>query len=291
MIRLLLILCLAFQFGCQKKTSEIAEGVPLVIVSIPPYEYIVEKIVGDILEVKTLIPSGSNVHSYEPTPSAVKGLEKATIYFKLGEPIEDKITKTLQQRNENLIIYDLKTGIKLLDDCCLGHQHEMGKDIHIWLSPRLMTRQVVAIGKILINRFPEYAETFQNNLNSLISNLEVLNAEIAGKISPLKTKVILASHPAFAYFCKDYDCKQISLEHEGKDPLPKQLDEITWEAAKSGVKAVIALPQFSMKAAKHISKELEISLYEFDPYAFNYFINMKYLTNLVVISNEASNRS
>ncbi len=290
MFRLFLALCLAFQFGCQKKINKETNGTPLVIVSIPPYEYIVEKIVGDVIEVKTLIPSGSNVHSYEPTPSAVKGLEKAAIYFKLGEPIETKITKTLQQRNENLIVYDLKTGIQLLDYCC-GHQHETGKDIHIWLSPRLMTRQVVAIGKILINRFPEYAETFQNNLDILINDLEILNAEIAAKLSSIQNKVLLVSHPAFAYFCKDYDCKQISLEHEGKDPLPKQLDEITWEAAKSGVKAVIALPQFSMKAAKYISDKLEIPIYEFDPYAFNYFINMKYLTNLVVISNEASNRS
>jgi len=289
MTRLFLILCLVFQFGCQKKTNEVSDKVPLVIVSIPPYEYIIEKIVGETIEVKTLIPSGANVHSYEPTPAAVKGLEKAAIYFKLGEPIEEKITKTLQQKNENLIVYDLKTGIKLLDDCCLGHQHEKGKDIHIWLSPRLVTRQVVAIGKILINRFPEYADIYQENLNVLINDLEQLNAEIANKISPLNTKVLLASHPAFAYFCNDYNCRQISLEYEGKDPLPKQLDEILWEAAKSGVKAVIAMPQFSMKAAKHISKELEIPIYEFDPYAFNYFINMKYLTNLVVISNEPSN--
>jgi len=167
----------------------------------------------------------------------------------------------------------------------------MGKDIHIWLSPRLLTRQVVAIGKILINRFPEYAETFQNNLDALINNLETLNVEIAAKLSSIQDKVLLVSHPAFAYFCKDYNCKQISLEYEGKDPLPKQLDEITWEAAKSGVKAVITLPQFSMKAARHISEKLEIPIYEFDPYAFNYFINMKYLTNLVVISNEVSNKS
>ena len=73
MTRLFLILCLMFQFGCQKKTNEVSDKVPLVIVSIPPYEYIIEKIVGETIEVKTLIPSGANVHSYEPTPAAVKG--------------------------------------------------------------------------------------------------------------------------------------------------------------------------------------------------------------------------
>jgi zinc transport system substrate-binding protein len=289
MFKLIYLLCLVLNFGCQKTPVDISKVEPLVIVSISPYEAMVKDIVGDTISVKTVIPSGANVHSYEPKPSSLKDFEKAAIYFKLGESIEQKLSKILQQKNENLIVYDLKTNIQLLDDCCLGHQHEMGKDIHLWLSPKLMTRQVIAMGKILINRFPENAKLYQENLNKLIYKLENINVEISKKISQLKTKVILASHPAFAYFCKDFNCRQIALEYEGKDPLPKQLNEIIWDAASSGVKAIIVLPQFSIKSATYVSKELDLPIYEFDPYSLNYFMNMKYLTNLIIISNESSN--
>jgi zinc transport system substrate-binding protein len=36
---------------------------------------------------------------------------------------------------------------------------------------------------------------------------------------------VLVSHPAFGYFCKDYDLEQISIEVEGKEPRPKDVSE------------------------------------------------------------------
>ncbi|PIS00957.1 MAG: hypothetical protein COT84_04860 [Chlamydiae bacterium CG10_big_fil_rev_8_21_14_0_10_35_9] len=270
--------------SCTSKSESIVK--PSVLVSIEPYAFFVKKIAGDTLQVKTLIPPSANAHSYEPTPKEVKDAGNADVWFQIGEPIEKAIAPSLQQKNKHLLIYDVKTDIELIGDCCLGHHHKESKDIHVWLSPILMKKQAIAVAKILMNRFPKNASLYRQNLQSLLLELDDLNDEIENLLNPIENKKILVTHPAFGYFCRDYNCEQIAIEFEGKDPLPRKLDETVEVAKNSHVKLIISQPQFSQKSAEVVSRRLQLPIYEFNPYASDYISNMLYLANLVVQSNE-----
>lgn len=283
MFRICICFILFSFVGCSKNDPSISKN--LIVVPILPYEFLVKKIVEDTIEVRSLIPAGANAHSYEPTPKKVKELREASVWLQLGEPLEKAVEPSVQQKNTSLIIYRLTDHLSLLEDCCVHHQKET-KDLHIWLSPLLMKEQAVFITDILVNRFPEHSDLYRNNLKTVLLELDDLHFFIENTLDPLKKRFLFVTHPAFGYFCREYECTQIPIEFEGKDPLPKQLNNVLALARESDVQAIISLPQFSQKSAKVVSNTLHLPIYKFDPYMENYMENMKYLANLVVLSNE-----
>lgn len=259
---------------------------PLVLTSIAPYEFLVKKIGQDLIEVSTIIPSGSNPHSYEPTSRQVLEAARGKIWFRIGEPFEKKAISFFRERSPSLAIYDLRDGIPLLETaqrpsphCCADHL-----DRHIWLSPKLAGKQAEAIASALIKHFPQHESYFEKNLLCCLAELDALDQEISNLLpssenQPLRS--IVVSHPAFAYFCHDYHVEQLSVEEEGKDPKPRYLEEIL-EKAKSGrAEIALALPQYNNKGASMIAKQLHVPVRMINPYAPDYLETMRTLAHLI----------
>lgn len=100
-------------------------------------------------------------------------------------------------------------------------------------------------------------------------------------LNPLANRTILVSHPAYAYFCRDYNLTQLSIEFEGKDPMPQQLTKILETARDLKVKKIFIQPQFQNKGAKLIAKELDAELITLDPYSEDYFEMMREIGNRI----------
>jgi zinc transport system substrate-binding protein len=154
-------------------------------------------------------------------------------------------------------------------------------DRHIWLSPKLAAKQAAAIGEALSRQFPEKKELFQTNLARLTFDLVLLDLEIETILKPVANRTILVSHPAFAYFCKDYNFVQLSVEYEGKDPRPKHLEEILKEAVANSMEVALALPQYNNKGAQLIAEKLHVPVHLIDPYSADYFETMRKLAHLI----------
>ena len=97
----------------------------------------------------------------------------------------------------------------------------------------------------------------------------------------MKQSAILVAHPAFGYFCKDYDLIQLSIEIEGKEPLPKDISNILHAAKEHTVRSVFTEPQYSTKGAELIAKQLKIPVYMVDPYSSDYIQNLKTIATLI----------
>ena len=155
--KILFFLFIALLVGCGKQplaTPKTREK-PLVLVSIAPYRFLAGQIGGDAVDVQTIIPSGANPHAYEPTSRQVLEIGQGHIWFRIGEPFENKIISFLEAKNPALSVHDLREGIDLIESehasshCCLDHL-----DRHIWLSPKLAADQAEMIAHILSERFP-----------------------------------------------------------------------------------------------------------------------------------------
>ena len=262
---------------------------PLALVSIAPYQFIVERVAGDALDVHTVVPQGANPHSYEPTARQVMGLSKGAIWFRIGEPFEEKIIPILHEKEPNFWIQDLREGIDLIPEvsglacshCAMEHL-----DRHIWMSPKLAAVQVEQIVKTLGERFPEKASLFQQNGAMLIEDLLELDSEIEAALKYVEKRQLLVSHPAFGYFCRDYNIEQISVEYEGKDPRPHHLDEVLQEAVEHSLDFTLALPQYNNKVAQIIAEKLRVPVKWIDPYSKNYFEMMRHLAHLIAETDE-----
>lgn len=264
--------------------SEQAELPPVVLVSVPPYLYFVKKIAEDTVSVQSLVPSGANPHLYEPIPKQVQLQKQAVLWVKLGEKADQKVQKVFQELKTPPFIIDLTEDLDLLSyKNTSGHRcsHQGAKDLHIWLSPKMMQVQVKKITQALIQLFPIYKEFYQSNSNALLKELEQLDQELAITLKNKQGKAILVSHPAFAYFCRDYKLEQLSLEEEGKDCLPQYIPELLQKIKTLHIGGIIIEPQHSSKAAKLIAQDLQIPIYVIDPYSEDYIVGLKQTAKVV----------
>ena len=253
-----------------------------VLVTVPPHKYFVEQIAGDAVEVKSLVPPGANSHSYSPTPKQMISASHADLYFQIGEPFEARVFPALRSHNRRIQEVDLRRGLDLITG---GHAHQKhgchhcqgGVDVHFWMSPKEAKVQAQTIGDALMKQYPEKSRLFSENLEILLENLDDLDVVIREIMSKAKSNVIMVSHPAFSYFARDYDITQISIEFEGKDPTPKQLNQILEAAEKYQIDRIFIQEQYTNKAATLVADKIGAELILVDPYSEKYISNMRTL--------------
>lgn len=261
--------------SCGRTPAQPAESRPLALVSVAPYRTFVERIAGNLFEVKTVVPSGSDAHSFELTPKEAEQLRRAQVWFRIGEPFEKRALTLLEQTPIRLV--DLREGIDLMEEEGL-HCHHCGMDHldrHIWLSPKLAKMQAAAIARNLSEMIPEQAPVFALNLALLERDLDALHDEILAILAPVVDRTFLVSHPSFGYFCRDYELTQLSVEYEGKDPRPQHLEEILEQARTGHAEVAFALPQYNNKGAQLIAEELRLPVRMVNPYSADYFETMR----------------
>ncbi len=262
--------------------SESAE--PHFLVSVSPYRTFVKKIAGEDVSVEVLVPAGASAHTFEPSPKQMIKAGQASIWFRIGEPFEAKALQALQHANPNLIVVDLWEGISLLHSECKEHRH-CGADLHLWLSPANGMIQAKLIAAKLSSTYPEKREIFQKNLESFLNELQDLDAFIRHKTATVKNRTLVVSHPAYGYFCKDYNFTQLSIEFEGRDPTSKQLTTLLQQVKQVSPKAIFTQPQYSDKAAALISKQVNAALIPLDPYAEQYISAMRHIAEMIAEYN------
>jgi zinc transport system substrate-binding protein len=246
-----------------------AKEIPHVLVSVAPHKYFVEKISGDLIEVELMVPAGASSHTFEPTPRQILHAGQASIWFRLGEPFEDRAIRAIKSHHPTLQVVDLRKNLDLIpSQCCCSHSH--GEDLHFWLSPRLAKIQAQTIRDTLVATYPQYQEEFQKNLLSFHRELDDLNSEIHSILDPLQNRNILVSHPAYGYFCRDYNLNQHSIEFEGKDPTPQQLTKTLGLAKKWKTRTIFIQMQYNSKGARLIADEIGAKIVVLDPYSENY---------------------
>ncbi|HSW86211.1 MAG TPA: zinc ABC transporter substrate-binding protein [Rhabdochlamydiaceae bacterium] len=271
--------------GCEKSSNP---PKTTVLVSIPPYRYFVERIAGPDLVVQTIVPPGANPHLFEPSPKQAALLSDARLWLSIGESFEKKIKQVLKEQNPRLKIVDMKKGIPLLqsheETCVHCSKHEEAKDLHIWLSPKLAQTQAKNIAACLIELFPENKEMYEKNVHDFLIDLDKLDHEIGELLEPMKNKAILVSHPAFGYLCNDYHLIQLSVESEGKDPLPQQIAQTLKLAKEFQVKNVLLQPQYNNKGAEMIAEMLKLPVFMLDPYSSDYIVNLRTIAAVIAAS-------
>lgn len=246
-----------------------------VLVSIAPYEYFVKRIVGDTQKVLLLVPPGSSPHYYEPNAKQVLEAAKSDIWFLMGESFEKKALPPLREYNKNLKTVDLREGIDLIYEACCCCAEHGDPDPHIWMSVKDAKKQAQTIAETLISVYPEHKQLYEQNLAALQKDLESLDQEIETMLYPYKGRAIMVSHPAYAYFCRDYGLVQLSIEFEGKDPSPKQLTSILEQARKAKINIIFIQAQHSSKGARLIAKEIGAQIDTIDPLSENYLENIR----------------
>lgn len=284
--KLFLSFLLLIGVSCSKSPQPSSEKPtkPVLLVSIAPYRFLTEQIAGPDFQVLTAVPPGSDPHSFEPTSQQMQQLLAGQVWFRIGEPFEEKAVSLLKQTRANLVVQDLREGIALIPEASsspcphCSHDHF---DRHIWLSPRLAAIQAETIANVLSETFPDHGALFESNLQKLKATLTALDQEIEALLKPVEGRALLVSHPSFGYFCQDYDLLQLSIEYEGKDPRPKHLERILQEAKAHHAAIAFAQPQYNNKGAQLIAEKMHLPIRLIDPYGADYVETLRKLAQWI----------
>ncbi len=251
-----------------------AEPIPL-FVSIAPQKYFVERIGGNEVEVEVMVKSGESPATFNPNPKKMSRLANAKLYFSIGVPFEKIWISRIKAIQPDLKIIPLNRNMPLHNELPSDtHSHEEG-DPHIWTNPSLAKKMAAEIEAVLSKEKPDRAEFFKNNNLALAQDLDILDQEIRDIIATGKNRSFMVFHPAWSYFAEAYGLEQISIEHQGKEPGPRALQEIINRGKKLHIKIIFVQKQFGLSVAKKVAKMIGATVQEMDPLAENYFENMR----------------
>ena len=80
-------------------------------------------------------------------------------------------------------------------------------------------------------------------------------------------KEFVAFHPSWSYFARRYGLSEVGIiqQSPGRDPTPRQIEEIIAAVRRYHIRAVFAEPQFNSAAARAIAEEAGVAVLILDP--------------------------
>lgn len=270
-----LIICIILFCGLiNLEAQEVARKVS-VIVSIPPQLEFASSVGREKIEVTVMVPAWASPHTYEPTPSQMKLLSSADVYFKIGSGIEFELLwlPKLQKTNKRMKIIDGSIGIELIDS--EEHTHTISKtqarkDPHIWLSPI----NAISIVKNFANELSQIDQAnsnfYKENADNYISRLTKLDKKIRSGLQGISGSKFFVFHPSWGYFAKEYKLEQVSIERDGKEPKARDLINLAKLAKENRVKVVFSSPNSNPKSAEIFANEVNARLLLINPHESTY---------------------
>ncbi len=240
---------------------------PLVMVSVLPQKYVVDRIAAEWVRVEVMIPPGANPQSYEPSLSTMAHFGEAALYVKVGHPhfpFEEAWLDRILAEAPGLPVVDCSKGIESREG-----------DPHIWLAPRHVEQMAIEIEAALEKILPDQREKLAANLASLRSEIAALDGDIRKQLADKKGGRFLVLHPAWGYFAEAYGLEQVAIEHEHKEPGAHELAELIEHAKEEGVKVVFVQPQFDPSAAETLAREIGARIEPLDPLAYDWPANLR----------------
>lgn len=278
----LFVLIAVITVSCNPDHKKVDSGKNIITVSVLPQKYFVERIVGDQFKVNVMIPPGASPVTYEPTPKQMKELSVSDLYIRIGHiEFEKAWMKKLQSINPEMKIIDQSKVVTLIyaehkheENDNHGHHHH-GVDPHIWTSPKEVKKQVEFIYSYMLIKYPEFETEFSSNYNSFVNEIDSLDADLSEMLKSYKGRKFLIFHPALSYFARDYDLEQLSIEIDGKEPTPANIQAIIEKTNEEKIKVVFVQKQFSTHNAEVIAKEINGNVIQIDPLDYNWFASIK----------------
>jgi zinc transport system substrate-binding protein len=240
---------------------------PVVVVSVLPQKYVVDRLAGDRVAAEVMIPPGASPATYEPTLAQMKRLGEAALYLKVGHPsfpFEAAWLDRLLADTPGLPVVDSSAGV----------ERRKG-DPHVWVAPRHVEQMAIQTGAAIAKILPQRRGELQANLKAFRAEIDALDQEIQSLLASKKGRKFLVFHPAWGYFAEAYGLEQVAIEHEHKEPDARELGELIEQAREEKVAVVFVQPQFDPASAELLASEIGARVEPLDPLAYDWPANLR----------------
>lgn len=217
--------------GCNESSPDAPAAAldDAVLATFYPTHYFAQRIAGDLVPVRSPLPEGEDPIFWQPDAEAMALYQNARLVITNGAEFEKWAAgaalpraRTIESLSEDDL--DATGGPITMESTTHSHgpggehTHE-GLDGHTWVSPDIAIVQARNIAEAMQAAWPDHAEAFDNNLATLIEDLEMLRTSLEDLTPNVQDYRLLASHPAYNYLARDlgWDVHNLDLDPEDED--------------------------------------------------------------------------
>ena len=215
--------------GCGDVTSQVdvrgPDSTKIVAASNHPLAFFAERIGGDRLEVRWLVPDGVDPAAWSPTGDDLAAMQSADLILLNGATYETwRSTASLPREK----VVDTTAEVrKLLIETEEGPVHAHGPEgAHshrgiastTWLDPEIAIAQSAAVERALAERMPAHQDLFRSNRGVLIREIQERAAAIEQAVNTDPDRPVIFSRPVYQYLARRFRMNGETLELDGGAP-------------------------------------------------------------------------
>ncbi len=257
---------------------------------------------GDLIELRTLLPIGTDPHTFEPTPRDATMLTQAHLILANGAGLESFLEPLLKNAASRAALVELSEGVALRSS---EEEHKGEKrdekghgdvDPHTWMTPQNAMIFVANIQRALSALDPAHAATYQANAERYTAQLKELDAWIRAQIEtiPAERRRLVTDHESLGYYAEYYGIEIVGAVIPNvstlAEPSAQQITALIDAVRQQGVKAIFVDTAVNPNLAQRVASETGAkivrlysgSLGEKGSGAETYIDYMRYNTNAIV---------
>ena len=233
----------------------------------------VKNVGGDRVQVRSIVPAGADVHSFQSTPQDSIALSKARLIVSNGRGLDDFLEPLVESARKSDAVHVLAAeGLEATPMQAVSFQEHEGHgdgavhaegDPHFWQNPLYAVYYVERIRDGLIRTDPVSAQLYRENAASYTQRLRELDQEIAATLDavPIQRRHLVTFHDAFGYFAERYGWRVSAfVPGDASDITPRDVIQVMERVEQQAVPAVFAEPQFSPGVMSQLSRDSGVGI-------------------------------
>ena len=237
----------------QSTTSDESREKIQVVATIALLADMVENVGREFVDVRSLVPPGADVHSFQSTPEDSIAINRAQVIVLNGFGLDDFLAPVLDSAEK-----DNSTQVVATKGLTQGED-----DPHLWQNPTFAISYVGRIRDGLVAADPGHESQFDANAQAYIERLEELDLElnrILGKVEP-ELRHLITYHDAFGHLAERYGWEASAFVASDADEVsPQAVVEILDRLVRQGIPAIFMGPQFGSDVVRRAAEDSGIAV-------------------------------
>lgn len=260
-IVVLIISCMLI--GCSANKEEKKQSLSIVTTSFIGYD-IATQIVGDKGEVLNILPWGSELHDFEPTPKDMNAVNEADMFIYLSDELEPWI----KNNSENENAFNLSKNYPL-------EEKQNSTNVHFWCDPVVYMRLIKNTQEYITSLDSKNKDYYETRANAYIDEIASLHEKFETYMQTVeKPTIYFAGHNAMDAFAKRYHLTITSLSDEFRpdaDVSAKQIETLSNNIEASKTHYLFCEELVEQRIAKQIAssfknKDYQLTILELHSY-------------------------
>jgi len=257
---------LLFLAACGASETSSSDDRPRFVTTIPPFEMILRPVVTGRATVERLLDPGASPHTYDPTPSDLRAVSKASALVYGAEHLDGWAADLPAPRRLALVDL-LPPQARLSFERGGSGQKDQTVDPHFWTDPLAVKSLLPALADTLCTIDADGCSTYQANADSFATALATLDTQLQSLTAPVRETPVLLAQPFFRYFLHRYGPRLVDVvePRPGTEPTPRDLQRLVREAEAAGARYILTQRQLSDRAATAVAEPSALPLVQLDP--------------------------